>query len=305
MTTPQSAILPENSRHASFVTLVLNDGEAAEAALRTVAARVAAITNEIAAIDPGAELLSAIGFSDWMWARLGHGGRPMHLGPFPAMSGHGHDAPATPGDVLLYVRSARPDLNFMLTRAVLAELGDAVEVVEHIDGFRYLDMRDMTGFVDGTENPEGDERAAVALVGDEDPAFAGGSYMHVMRFVHDMDKWNRQAVHDQEKVFGRTKPDDEELDDEVKPASAHISRVVIEEDGEELEILRQSMPYGDTTRAGLVFVAFGKDTLIFRRMLERMYLGDADGTYDHLLDYTHAETGNLYFVPAQGFLDAL
>lgn len=305
MSAPQSAILPDNSRHSSFVTLVLNAGDAAAATLRTVASRLPALTEEIGGVDPGAELLSAIGFADSVWARLGQAARPAELGPFPAMSGHGHDAPATPGDVMLFVRSARADLNFMLTSAVAAELGDAVSIVEHVDGFRYLDARDMTGFVDGTENPQADERAEVALIGADDPDFAGGSYMHVMRFVHDMGLWNRQSMHDQEKVIGRTKPDDQELDDEVKPASAHISRVVIEEDGEELEILRQSLPYGDSTRAGLVFVAFGKDTVIFRRMLERMYQGDADGTYDHLLDYTRAETGNLFFVPARGFLETL
>lgn len=305
MNTPQSAILAENSRHASFVTLTLRHGDRAVTRLRTVASRLAETTADISLRDPSAVLLSAIGFAHSVWPRLGVAGQPRHLRTFPAMSGHGHDAPATPGDVLLYVRSARADLNFMLTRAVVAELEDAVEIIEHIDGFRYLDMRDMTGFVDGTENPEGDERAEVALVGDDDPDFAGGSYLHLMRFVHDMSKWNRQSEHHQEQVIGRTKADDQELDDDIRPATAHISRVVIEEDGEELEVLRQSMPYGDTTRAGLMFAAFGCRPDNFERMLKRMYEGEPDGTYDHLLDFTRAETGNAFFVPSQTFLKAL
>ncbi|MCB1733898.1 MAG: Dyp-type peroxidase [Gammaproteobacteria bacterium] len=305
MTSPQSAVLPDNSRHASFVTLTLKAGQDAANKLRAVAARVPALSDEIAALDTAAELLSAIAFSAEVWATLGLATRPAHLRGFPAMSGHGHDAPATAADALLYVRSARPDLNFMLTQAVLAELDGAVTVVEHIDGFRYLDSRDITGFVDGTENPEGDERAEVALVGDEDPDFAGGSYLHLMRFVHDMNKWNRQSVHHQEQVIGRTKTDDQELDDDIRPETAHISRVVIEEDGEELEVLRQSMPYGDTTRAGLMFAAFGRRPDNFERMLERMYRGELNGTYDHLLDFTRAETGNAFFVPARGFLERL
>ena len=164
-------------------------------------------------------------------------------------------APATPADLFLHVRGDRFDLCFELARRVRAQLGEAVRVVEDIHGFRYLDSRDLTGFVDGTENPQGeDDRARVALLS-EGP-FAGGSYLNIQRYVHDLAKWARVDTAAQEDVIGRTKADDVEFDRDRLPATAHIARVSIKQDGKSLAILRHSMPYGTADEHGLYFVAY-------------------------------------------------
>lgn len=178
------------------------------------------------------------------------------------------------------------------------EFGGLVAVLEEVEGFSYLDSRDLTGFIDGTANPKGEERMEVALIGDEDPDFAGGSYVLAQRYVHDLEKWSRLPVAEQEMVFGRTKPDSTELGEDKKPATAHISRVEIEEDGEELKIVRHSLPYGKASgESGLFFIAYSKDARIFEKMLSRMIGTAGDGLHDHLMDFTRAVSGAIFFVP--------
>ena len=168
-------------------------------------------------------------------------------------------------------------------------------------GFRHLGNRDLTGFVDGSENPEGDDRAEVALV--KDGPHEGGSFVSLQRYVHDLRRWDALSLGDQEAAVGRTKDTDEEI--AVKAPSAHIARVVIEEDGAELEILRHSMPYGTTSENGLYFVAYGASPAPFRKMLERMVLSAGDGHHDRLLDFTRAVTGCAFFAPSADWLRAL
>ena len=186
----------------------------------------------------------------------------------------------------------------------MSEFGGSISIVEEIDGFRYLENRDLTGFVDGTENPAGDERADVALVPQDDPDFAAGSYVNMQRYIHDLATWERLSAHEQEGIIGRTKADDVELADGVKPPTAHISRVVIEQDGEELEILRHSMPYGNVCEAGLLFIAYARSPDNFDRMPDCMIHTDADGHYDQLMDYTRAVTGCSFFAPSMEFLES-
>jgi putative iron-dependent peroxidase len=231
-------------------------------------------------------------------------GRPSGLRPFLAHTEGSRQAPATEGDLLFHIRSERRDLNYLLARKIMAEFAGSITIVEEVDGFRYLENRDLTGFVDGTENPEGDERADVALVPQDDPDFTAGSYVNMQRYIHDLATWERLSAHEQEGVIGRTKVDDVELADGVKPPTAHISRVVIEQDGEELEILRHSMPYGNVREAGLLFIAYARTPDNFDRMLDRMIHTDADGHYDHLLDYTRAVTGCAFFAPSMEFLES-
>ena len=186
-----------------------------------------------------------------------------------------------------------------------SQLGETIEVMDEVQGFRYLDSRDLTGFIDGTENPSGAERAEVALIGAEEPEFAGGSYVFTQRYVHDFPKWNAIPLDEQEKTIGRRKADSAELPDAVKPPTAHISRVVIEENDEELEILRHSFPYGTTSEAGLFFIAYTKDLAIPEKMLRRMLGSSGDGRHDHLMDYTQAVSGANFFAPSLELLRAL
>ena len=172
-------------------------------------------------------------------------------------------------------------------------------------GFRYLDARDLTGFIDGTENPKGRERAEAALIGREDPAFAGGSFVFTQRYVHDLARWERLAVREQEGAIGRRKRDSRELADRVKPATAHIARVVIEEDGRELEIVRHSSPYGTTSECGLFFIAYTRDLAIPEKMLRRMMGAADDGLHDRLMEFTRAVSGATFFAPSLAALRSL
>jgi putative iron-dependent peroxidase len=184
-------------------------------------------------------------------------------------------------------------------------LGDRVAVAEEVHGFRYLDSRDLTGFIDGTENPKGRARAAAALIGPEDPDVAGGSCVFTQRYVHDLARWAELPVREQEQVIGRRKRDSRELSDRAKPATAHISRTVIEEGGEELEILRHSFPYGTTSECGLFFVAYTRDLAIPERMLRRMMGVSGDGLRDRLMEFSRAVSGATFFAPSLRGLRAL
>ena len=310
MNTPQTAILPEPGPAGLFLVLEIGGEEEAARAAARQCAGLEELASEVAENPGDAPLRTSVAFGSGFWARLSPGSRPALLRPFAPLWGR-HAAPATGGDLFLHVTSSRPDLGFELVHRFLAGLGGSARVLEEVHGFRYFDSRDLTGFIDGTENPEGEERAEVALVGDEDPDFAGGSYVLTQRYVHDLEKWEQVPVAEQERVIGRTKPDSLELDDAVKPPTAHISRVVIEEGGGELEILRHSMPYGIVSgEKGLFFLAYGRDSSVFEKMLARMFgvpggPVEDDGLSDRLLDFTTAVSGAFFFAPSRELLQTL
>ncbi len=306
MAQPQAGILPEANPHAIFLTLIVDEGLVEEGpgdALRRVCAAVPDLAAELSGQQGGAVLHSVVAFGDRVWDRFFSAARPAGLSPFPAVADGPRAAPATPADILLHVRGERLDLCFELVRQVRRRLGTAVRVAEEVQGFRYLDSRDLTGFVDGTENPQGEDRGPVALVGDEDAAFAGGSYISVQRYIHDLAKWEALPVPDQERVIARTKADNIEFASADKPPTAHIKRVSLKEDGQSLEMLRHSMPYGTADEHGLYFISYTRRADIFDKMLASMITADAEGHYDHLLDYTRAVTGARFFAPSLEFLN--
>ncbi|MGB0722079.1 MAG: Dyp-type peroxidase [Gammaproteobacteria bacterium] len=302
---PQSGILPEASPHALFLTLDIRPGAESMAAARALIKSVPTLTRDLAGDNPDGGLVSAVGIGSGAWSTISGREPPRALRDFQSRNDGLRKAPATPTDLMLHIRAQRPDLNFELARRILTTAPEAVIVRDETPAFRYFDARDLTGFVDGTENPEGDERAEVALVGDEDPDFRGGSHVILQRYVHDLARWKQLDKETQEKIIGRTRDTDEELDDAIRPDSAHISRVVIEDDGEELEILRHSLPWGGSGEAGLVFIAYSRDANIFDRMLDRMFNLAGDGVHDNLMDYTQAMTGAYYFVPSLDQLENL
>ena len=178
------------------------------------------------------------------------------------------------------------------------------EVIEEVRGFRYKDSRDLTGFVDGTENPGVDDRAEVALVGEFDAQFAGGSYMHLQRYEHSLKRWNQTPVAAQERIIGRTKEDNVEFSSADKSPHSHTKRTSIKDaDGNSIEIFRQSMPYGDSERKGLMFISMSASAEPFRLMLHSMVFGDDQGQADDLLLFTRAMTGHSMFVPSLDWLE--
>jgi putative iron-dependent peroxidase len=306
MAVAQTAICRETGNFGLFITLSLGEGSGAAAGVRKAASALPKMTAALAERLGEPTLCSALGIGALAWDRVMGGRRPRGLVPFEPLSDGKRHAPATPADLFVHIHSYRHDANMMLAREFVAKLAGQARVVEEVMGFKHLGGRDLTGFVDGTENPKGIERAQVALVGEDDAEFAGGSHVSIQRWVHDLSAWDRLPVPEQEKAVGRTKDTDEELDDAVKPPSAHIARVVIEDEaGEELEIVRHSLPYGGTREHGLYFVAYCASPSPFRQMLKRMIVRDGGGHYDRLMDFTRPVTGASFFVPSVGTLESL
>ncbi|HZY46404.1 MAG TPA: Dyp-type peroxidase, partial [Candidatus Bathyarchaeia archaeon] len=184
-------------------------------------------------------------------------------------------------------------------------LGSAISVVDEVHGFRFFDSRDLIGFVDGTENPKGQEAADATLITSEDPTFAAGSYVIVQKYLHDLSGWNALATEKQEQIIGRTKSSDIELDDKVKPTYAHNALNKVVRDGKEIKILRDNMPFGNVSQKewGTYYIAYSKSPSTTEEMLQNMFVGKPSGNYDRLLDYSRAVTGCLFFVPSATFLE--
>lgn len=305
MPQPQAGIIPEPNPNALFLILRVHDPRTNGPAVAKVAAGVPALTEKVGAIDPKAKLVCTVSFGSEFWDVISPSKRPAGLRPFTVIAAEGRSAPHTGGDLLFHIISKRADLNFELALRLRNQLGEAVDVMDEVHGFRYLDSRDLTGFIDGTENPKGKARAAVALIGAEDPAFVGGSYVFTQRYVHNLKQWATVPQPEQEKVIGRKKRDSKELSEKTKPPTAHISRVVIAEQGEELEIVRHSFPYGTVSEAGLFFIAYTKSLDIPEKMLSRMLGTTGDGMHDHLMDYTRAVSGATFFAPSLTVLRSL
>jgi len=207
--------------------------------------------------------------------------------------------------MLFHIRAQRMDLCFELATQIMARLGPAISPVDEVHGFRYFDSRDLIGFVDGTENPKGQDAADATLIANEDPAFAGGSYVIIQKYLHDLAGWNALPTEKQEKIVGRTKLNDVELDDKVKPTYAHNALTKIVEGGREVKILRDNMPFGHAGQKefGTYFIGYSRSPRTIEQMLQNMFVGKPPGNYDRLLDFSRAVTGNLFFVPSASFLE--
>jgi porphyrinogen peroxidase len=295
------------SRAAIFLVVTINPGTESATAVRSLCADLSALLRAVDFRDLDAGLSCVMGIGSEAWDRLFGAPRPAELHPFREFRGGPRDAVATPGDLLFHIRAKRMDLCFELATHIFERVGSAVTTVDEVHGFRFFDDRDLLGFVDGTENPRGQEAVAAVLIDDEDPAFAGGSYVIVQKYLHDMDGWNALSTEAQENIIGRKKLSDIELDDSVKPMSAHNALTTITENGEEQAILRDNMPFGQVGAGefGTYFIGYCRTPRITEQMIENMFVGRPPGNYDRLLDFSRAVTGTLFFVPSASFLDAV
>jgi porphyrinogen peroxidase len=300
---PQAVLAPL-TESAVFLTLALEAG--GEAVVHDVLSDIAGMTRSVAFRLPEEALTCVVGIGSAAWDRLFDGPRPAGLRPFREITGERHHAPATPGDLFLHIRAGRTYPCFELARRIVVAFGPAVTVVDEVQGFRYFDRRDLLGFVDGTENPTGAAAAGAVLVGDHDPDFAGGSYLVVQKYLHDLDTWNAMTVDDRELAIGRRMLDDVELDDETKPADSHVALTNIEgPDGTERQILRDNMPFGSIARGefGTYFAGYVSDPRVIELMLTRMFVGVPPGRSDRILEVSRAVTGGMFFVPSTDFLE--
>ena len=298
MPTPQLEFAAQLRAHAHVLIFRVIDSVHNKALVLRAIARIPALVEQVAAIEPASGLVCVVGFGSDFWDVISPGKRPAALAPFKARRAGDRVAPATGGDLMLHIISDRADLNFELALQIRACLGGLAEVMEEARSLNYLDGRDLTGFIDGTENPQGAERPSVALVGDEDPDFAAGAHIFVQRYIHDLARWRSLPIGEQEKVIGRRKADSAELAAEEKPPTAHISRVSIEEGGAELKIVRCSFPYGTTSEAGLFFIAYARNPGIPEKMLDRMIGSGAAAPHDRLLEFTRPVAGATFFAPS-------
>lgn len=309
-TLPEPQALTASAGEAAhFIVLNIAPGAAAEASVRDFLGNAAGLTRSVGHRWAQHRLTMVVGIGAHAWQRLfPDRAMPAGLHPFQAVRGARHHAPATPGDLLLHIRAQAADMTFELAMQAMRALGAAVQPVDEVHGFRYFDARSMVGFVDGTENPAGRAALQATLIGEEDPEFAGGSYAIVQKYLHDMDAWNALTTEEQERVMGRTKHDDIELPDDVKPSNSHVALNVIEdEDGNELAILRANLPFATPSRGeyGTYFIGYARSPAVTEQMLANMFIGRPEGNYDRLLDFSRAVTGGLFFVPAQDLLEAL
>ncbi len=295
------------TRSAIFLVATINPGSAAETAVRGLCADLSSLLRAVGFRDLSGNLSCVMAFGSQAWDRLFDGPRPQELHPFREIRGV-HHAVSTPGDLLFHIRATkRMDLCFELARQIMIRLDGAVTAVDEVHGFNYFDDRDLIGFVDGTENPSGPDAIRATLIGDEDAAFTGGSYVIVQKYLHDLTAWERVPVEEQENIVGRHKLSDIEQPDALKKPYAHNVLTSITEDGEPVDILRDNMPFGQagTGEFGTYFIGYCRTPRRIERMLENMFIGSPPGTYDRLLDFSRAVTGSLFFVPTATFLDAV
>lgn len=301
---PQTVVGPL-TRSAIFLVLCIHQDEDAYTRLRAFCADLSGLIRAVEFRDVEAGLTCVTGFGSDAWDKLFGSPRPAELHPFQEIRSGGRHAVSTPGDILFHIRAKRMDLCFELATQIMESIGDIVSVADEVHGFRYFDDRDVMGFVDGTENPRGDVARDTAIIGSEDPAFEGGSYVIVQKYIHDMKAWNALPTEMQERIIGRRKLSDVELSDAEKPAYAHNALTNIEENGRQLQILRDNMPFGRPGHGefGTYFIGYSRTPRITEIMLENMFVGRPPGNYDRLLDFSQPATGSLFFVPSGTFLD--
>src|SRR5579863_4529410 len=290
MAQPVSAPL---SRAAMFLVVTLKPGNETRTTVRSFCADLSGLIRAVEMRDLEAGLSCIMGVGSGAWDRLFGSPRPAMLHTFREIRAGERRAVSTPGDLLFHIRAKRMDLCFEMATQIMTRIRDVVTPEDEVQGFRYFDDRDLIGFVDGTENPRGQAAIDAVLIGDEDPTFAGGSYVIVQKYLHDLSGWNKLSTEAQEHIIGRKKLSDIELDDSVKPTSAHNALTSITEDGKEVKILRDNIPFGRPTQGefGTYFIGYSRSPRTVELMLENMFVGRPPGNYDRLLDFSRAVTG--------------
>lgn len=312
MSQQHQAIQASLTKSATFLVLTINPSPAAVKTVRSVLASVADLAKNVSLRDLNSHFSCAVGIGSDAWDALTAGTglhRPAELRPFRPIAGARHTAVATPGDLLFHIRADRRDICFEFERQLLSKLGDAAAVVDDTQGFRYFDARDLLGFVDGTANPVGPDVPDAVLIADEDANCAGGSYVVVQKYVHDMKGWGGLSTEAQEAIIGRTKLDNMELDDQPDGhQQAHKTLATIEDEhGTEHGILRDNMPFGSPGAGvfGTYFIGYSRRLWVIEKMLERMFVGHPPGKHDRILDFSTALTGTTFYAPPASVLDRL
>lgn len=296
------------TQSATFLVLTVTNSLEAIQTVKSTLASLDGLAKNVAIRDLSASFACTVGIGSDVWNNITGLPRPAELHPFNEVKGAVHTAVSTPGDLLFHIRSERRDLCFEFERQLMDRLGDAVAVVDETIGFRYFDVRDLLGFVDGTANPVGPAVPASILVAEEDASAAGGSYIVVQKYQHNMKAWHALSAEQQEAIIGRTKLDNVELDDAESGQRSHKTLATIEdENGDEHDILRDNMPFGSpgSGEFGTYFIGYSRRLWVIERMLQRMFVGEPPGLHDRLLDFSTPLTGTTFFAPSASLLASL
>src|SRR5260370_19760344 len=305
---PQAVLQPVATgltRAAIFLVVTINPGAGHRAVIRSFCMDLAALVRSVGFREQEGTLSCVVGFGSDAWDKLFGKPRPLELHRFREIRAGERHAVSTPGDMLFHIRAQRMDLCFELETQIMARLGAAVSPVDEVQGFRYFDSPDLIGFVDGTENPKGQDAADATLITGEDPAFTAGSYVIIQKYLHDLAGWNKLPVEKQEKIVGRTKLNEVELDDKAKPTYAHNALTKIGKDGKEIKILRDNTAFvhAGLTEFGTYFIGYSRSPRTIEEMLQNLFVGKPPGNYDQLLDFSPALTAHLFFCPSATFLE--
>ncbi|MGX5819847.1 Dyp-type peroxidase [Chitinophaga lutea] len=274
-----------------------------KAAFRQICAVVINLNNSALDRFPDAKASCVIGIGYEAWTTLDlPKPLPKELKHFEAIKGEKHTAISTPADLHFHIRADKKSLAFDMSAVISGLLKDVAVCTEEVHGFRYWDSRSILGFVDGTENPHGADRTYFAVVDGQDPVYKGGSYLFVQKYIHDLNAWKALPVAEQEKVIGRSRDNDIEMPDDIKPKNAHIALANV---GDDFKIVRDNMPFGNvsTNEMGTYFICYASTFSTVEKMLTNMFIGNPPGNYDRILDFSTPKTGSLFFAPSLDMLD--
>jgi len=248
-----------------------------------------------------ASCVMGIGYDAWHRLNLPNP-LPKELVNFVPVIGEKHTAVSSKGDLHFHIRADSTSICYDMASAIADILNPVAISIEEIHGFRYWDSRSILGFVDGTENPQGQDREYFSMVGNDDPVYKGGSYLFVQKYIHNLTAWKGLSTEEQEKVIGRYKSNDVEMADNIKPSNSHIALANV---GDDFKIVRDNMPFGNmsTNEMGTYFIAYASTFSTVQKMLDNMFIGSPKGNYDRILDFSTAKTGSLFFVPTFDMLD--
>ena len=305
-TEPQSIDAPMSAA-AAFLVLIVKDDEASLSTARSVVASTDDLVKDVRIRANGGVFTCNVGISHRVWGPLTGKPAPKELAPFREVRGATHTAVATAGDLLYHIRAESTDVIIEFEKLLLEALGDAVTAIDDVAGFRYFNGRDLLEFVDGTANPDGLDLPAATIVGEEDPAYVGGSYVVIQKYLHDLSAWRAQKVETQEAIIGRTKFDNVELPDAIEGQKSHKTLCTIEDAEGEHDILRDNMPFAVPGRGeyGTYFIGYSRHLWVIEKMLERMFVGNPPPLHDRILDFSKAVAGVTFFAPARKFLSDL
>ncbi len=296
-------VLDYPNKHTIFMVWNFTNDTNAKGAFKKVCALMSNLNNSANVRFPESKASVVMGISYRAWHKLGlPAPLPKELEDFKPVVGAKHTAVATEGDLHFHIRGDENSYCIDVASVITDALSGAATCIEEVHGFKYWDSRSILGFVDGTENPHGPDRQYFGMIDDGDPAYKGGSYLFVQKYIHDLTAWKSLTVAEQEKVFGRSKKDDIEMSDEVKPSNAHSALANV---GDDLKIVRDNMPFGNmaTNEMGTYFIAYASTFSTVVKMLTNMFVGVPEGNYDRILDFSAPKTGTLFFVPTFDMLD--